>query len=69
MREDIDWPAIHRLRKRIERLEAALVPLYEQRADTMAAMADADMGQREIGAYWRVAQPRVSQILKRRARA
>lgn len=64
---DIDWPTLRHLRRRITRLEAALVPLYNERAEMMTLMSAAGMGQREIGTYWRLSQPRVSQIFKKRA--
>lgn len=59
----IDWPAVHRTRRRITKLEAELKDLYAARRDLFAAMAATGMGQREIGAYWGVSNPVVSYAL------
>jgi len=62
--EAIDWAELHRVRRRIERLEAALVPLYRRRVDLIALMT-AQMGQREVGAYWGISGPRVNILLRK----
>jgi DNA-directed RNA polymerase specialized sigma subunit len=65
---EIPWFRLRQVRRRIAKLEAELELLYEERTDIMAAMFDQKIGQREIGAYWGVSNPRVYQILLKRRR-
>jgi len=60
---EIDWPTLHHTRRHITRLETELDGQFEVRRELILAMAEAGMGQREIGAYWKISQPRISQII------
>lgn len=59
----IDWKKLHSTRKEIDKLERELKELYNLRKDFIIEMADYKMKQREIGAYWGISNPRVSQII------
>ncbi len=69
---DLDWDRVHRIRALINVLEASyrdnLKPLYAARVELIKVMTAAGMGQREVGAYWGVSNPRITQILKRDVR-
>lgn len=60
----IDWQKLRRTRSKILRLEKQLEDLYNARRELIKGMVDDGMKQREIGAYWGISNPRITQILK-----
>lgn len=60
---EINWDDVHSLRHKISRIEEALEVLYDRRKEIIKVMSDEGMKQREIGAYWGISNPRVSQII------
>ena len=60
----IDWLELHRIRLEINEAERTLERLYARRLALIWIMVDNGMGQREIGAYWGISNPRISNILK-----
>ena len=66
LRARLPWARSNIVRRRIARLEAALVPLLAEREELIGLMKDHKVRQREIGTYWGVSLQRITQILKRR---
>lgn len=60
----IDWARYRVVRSKIARYERLLEVLYAERKEAIQVMAGAGMTQREIGPWWGITNPRVSQILK-----
>lgn len=58
----IDRAALHRLRRKIDRLEQQLADLYAERKEMIIEMS-ADMTRREIAEHWGISNPRVSNII------
>lgn len=59
----IDWARYRIVRSRIGRYERLLEVLYAERKKAIEAM-DVIMTRREIGGWWGISNPRVTQIVK-----
>lgn len=66
--EGIPWATIHETKAEIDQLTFTLGNKYLQRTALMKQMAEAGMGQREIGAYWGISQVAVNFALNGRRR-